>query len=160
MRVIGSRLGALAAVLVLVGGCSAGAGDQPGDSGSPGPASSSSATPGGSSYEGTTSQGLPISFTVSGAAVAGVAFGWRARCADGRVHANGIELGGAAIRGGRFSVRGLLTTGGRAHVVGRLSGSRAEGRLSRWAGSAFGTDCVARGIWWHAHLVSGRGPRV
>jgi hypothetical protein len=111
-------------------------------------------------YRGTTSQGLPIFFTVTATSVEDVFFGWRARCADGRVHTNGIGLGGTELRHGRFSVRGLLTTGGRAHVVGRLKGGRARGRLSRWAGSAFGTDCVARGIGWHAYLVPGSAPSV
>jgi hypothetical protein len=141
MRQIGSRVGALAAALVLVGSCIA-----------------TAATFRTGSYEGTTSQGLPISFTVTPTSVEDVYFGWRARCADGHVHTNAIILGGTAIRRGRFSVRGLLTTGGRAHVVGRLSGSGARGRLSRWAGSAFNTDCVARGIGWHAHLASDQAP--
>ena len=106
-------------------------------------------------YEGRTSQGLPISFTVTEGSVEDVSFGWRARCADGRVHTNSIGLGGAQIDRQRFSVRGLLFTGGRAHVVGRLDGARARGRLSRWAGSAFDTVCVARGVGWHAQLVGG-----
>jgi Concanavalin A-like lectin/glucanases superfamily len=109
-------------------------------------------------YRGTTSQRLPIFFTVTPTSVEDVAFGWRARCADGRVHTNMIDLGGTRVRRGHFSVRGLLTTGGRAHVIGRLSGGRARGRLSRWAGSAFGTDCVARGIGWHAHVVAAPAP--
>jgi hypothetical protein len=74
-------------------------------------------------YRGTTSQGLPI------------------------------FLGEAAIRDRRFSVRGLLATGGRARVSGRLRGSHARGTLSRWANSAFNTVCVARGVTWRAHLV-------
>ncbi len=104
-------------------------------------------------YAGTTSQGLPISFTVAPATVDAVAFRWRARCADGRIHMNGILLGGTSIRDARFSVGGLLATGGRAQVSGRLEGSRASGRLSRWANSAFHTVCVARGVSWHAHRV-------
>jgi hypothetical protein len=160
MRATGSRLGALAAVLLLIAGCSAGTGDRLQDTNSPGPASAPNPASGGRAYEGATSQGLPISFTVIDTAIEDVEFGWRARCADGRVHTNAIGLGGATIRDGRFSVRGLLTTGGRAHVVGRLSGSEASGRLSRWAGSAFNTDCVARGIEWHAHLVRGEAPSV
>jgi len=109
-------------------------------------------------YAGITSQGLPISFTVTETSVENVSFVWRARCADGRTHTNGIGLGGARVERGRFSVRGRLFTGGRAHVVGRLNGGRARGRLSRWAGSAFDTVCVARGIGWRAHVVSGSGP--
>ncbi|HYV14523.1 MAG TPA: LamG-like jellyroll fold domain-containing protein [Conexibacter sp.] len=107
-------------------------------------------------YSGTTSQGLPISFTVGQSSVQDVDFRWRAHCADGRVHTNGILLGGGTpIRRGRFSVGGVLDTGGHAHVSGKLSGSTAKGRLSRWGNSAFNTSCPARGVRWHAHLVQG-----
>ncbi|HEX7291953.1 MAG TPA: hypothetical protein VF250_12580 [Conexibacter sp.] len=108
-------------------------------------------TPG--TYVGRTSQGLPIGLEVGRTSIQYVEFGWRARCADGRVHRNSIGLGGAPIRNRRFSVFGVLTTGGRGRVRGRLDGERAHGRLSRWAGSAFDTTCVARGIRWHAHLT-------
>jgi hypothetical protein len=106
-------------------------------------------------YVGRTSQRLPIELEVGATGVQYVAFGWRARCADGRVHTNSIGLGGAPVRHGRFSVFGVLTTGGRGRVIGRIHGERAHGRLSRWAGSAFGTTCVARGIRWHAHFSPG-----
>jgi hypothetical protein len=109
-------------------------------------------------YVGRTSQGLPIAFTVERTSVEDVYFRWRAKCADGRVHTNGIFLGGTHIHRGRFSVRGVLGTGGRARVSGRLRGGRARGRLSRWANSAFNTVCVARGIRWHAHVVQGQPP--
>jgi hypothetical protein len=108
-------------------------------------------------YQGITSQGLPIFFTVGPTSIEDVSFRWRARCADGHVHTNGIALGGTRIRDGRFSVGGLLVTGGRARVSGRLRGARASGMLSRWANSAFNTVCVARGVTWHAHLASGSG---
>lgn len=107
-------------------------------------------------YRGTTSQGLPISFAVGPSRIEAISFRWRARCADGRVHTNGIFLEGTRIRDRRFSVRAVLSTGGRARVSGRLSGGRARGRLSRWANSAFDTVCVARGIRWHAHVAQGR----
>lgn len=110
-------------------------------------------------YSGRTSQGLPISFMVDRTAVQYVSFRWRAKCVDGRVHTNGIALGGTRIRGRHFSVHGLLNTGGRARVSGKLSGGRARGRLSRWANSAFNTVCVARGIRWRAHVVQGQAPR-
>jgi hypothetical protein len=113
-------------------------------------------TPG--TYVGRTSQGLPIELDVGPMSIQDVAFGWRARCADGHVHTNTIDLGGGPIRDRRFSVFGVLTTGGRGRVRGRLSGERASGRLSRWAGSAFNTTCVARGIRWHARLRRGNGP--
>jgi hypothetical protein len=109
-------------------------------------------------YSGTTSQGLPIAFAVEQTSIQGVYFRWRAKCADGRVHTNAIVLPGARIRGRRFSVSGVLGTGGRARVSGKLTGGRARGRLSRWGNSAFGTACPARGIGWHAHVVQGDAP--
>ncbi|HET6448004.1 MAG TPA: hypothetical protein VFG31_02755, partial [Conexibacter sp.] len=113
-------------------------------------------TPG--TYVGRTSQGLPIELAVGRTSIQYVAFGWRARCADGRVHQNTIGLEGAPLHRRGFSVFGVLSTGGRARVSGRIRGNRASGRLSRWAGSAFGTACVARGVRWHAHLTHGGGP--
>jgi hypothetical protein len=115
-------------------------------------------TPG--TYVGRTSQGLPIELEVTRTSVQYVAFGWRARCADGRVHTNTIGLGSAPIRNRRFSAFDVLSTGGRGRVRGRISGDRASGKLSRWAGSAFRTTCVARGIGWRAHLTRGGGPAV
>jgi hypothetical protein len=111
-------------------------------------------------YEGTTSQHLPISFAVDGTSVLDVSFEWRATCADGHVHTNAILLSGASIRHGRFSVGGLLNTGGRARVVGRLRGAHARGTLARWANSAFNTTCVARGVRWRAHQVSDQVPSL
>ena len=105
-------------------------------------------------YQGTTSQGLPIFFTAGPTSIDDVSFRWRARCVDGHVHTNGIELGGTRIRDGRFFVGGLLVTGGRARVSGSLRGDRASGTLSRWANSAFNTVCVVRGVTWHARLAS------
>lgn len=109
-------------------------------------------------YEGTTSQRLSISFTVDQGGVEGLTFGWRARCADGRIHTNGISLGGGPIDDARFSLFGILNTGGRARVSGRLADDHAGGRLSRWDNSAFDTICVVRGIRWSAHLVSAQAP--
>jgi concanavalin A-like lectin/glucanase superfamily protein len=112
-------------------------------------------------YEGTTSQGLPISFTVQQGFVQDISFEWRARCADGHVHTNGIGLGGASIRNGRFSTGGVLDTGAHATVSGRIRGSRARGTLSRWGNSAFNTSCPDRGVRWRAHLVAaGQGPAL
>jgi hypothetical protein len=110
-------------------------------------------TPG--TYLGRTSQGLPIGLMVSPTSVQQVAFRWRARCADGRVHLNWIGVGAAPVRDGRFSAFDILATGGRARVTGIIRGSRASGRLSRWGGSAFRTTCVARGIRWRARLARG-----
>jgi hypothetical protein len=102
-------------------------------------------------YKGKTSQGLPISFTVSSTAVASINFRWRARCADGRKHSNTIIAGGGPLHNGRFSLGGTLNTGGTAHVAGQLKGSTASGTLSRSGPSAFGTNCLAAGVKWHAH---------
>ena len=106
-------------------------------------------------YVGETSQGLPISFTVSRSAIGYLSFQWRAHCADGRIHTNTISLGGAEVYGGRFAVGGELNTLGMAHVDGRLRGNRAAGALSRWRSSAFDTDCVALRIKWHARRGQG-----
>ncbi|HEX7059052.1 MAG TPA: hypothetical protein VF176_04305 [Solirubrobacterales bacterium] len=106
------------------------------------------------SYVGKTRQGLPIALTVSRTAVLSLEFRWRAKCADGRVHVNTISLGSGRINHGSFSLGGTLNTGGKAHVQGKLRGKHAWGRLSRWKSSAFGTNCVARGIRWRAHLSS------
>jgi hypothetical protein len=108
-------------------------------------------------YIGRTSQGLPIGLEVGRASIGFLAFGWRARCADGRIHRNTMGLQGAPIRDRRFSIAGRMTTGGRARVTGMIVGDRASGRLSRWAGSAFHTRCVARGIRWHARLMRSGG---
>ena len=106
-------------------------------------------------YSGTTSQGLPISFGATPTAVSGVRFGWRARCEDGQVHTNTILLGATPVEHGSFVVDGTLTTGGVAHVEGTLKGDRAFGHLSRSKGTAFGTNCLATGIAWHARAGSG-----
>jgi len=151
MREMSALVGALAALMLI--GCG-GSGQ---DLGGRGTTSGSLAFRTGT-FQGTTSQGLPIVFTVGPRSIEGVLFRWRARCADGHVHANGISLGGTHIRDGHFSVGGLLVTGGRARVSGSLRGARASGVLSRWANSAFNTVCVARGVTWHARLASGGGP--
>ncbi len=104
------------------------------------------------SYVGVTSQGLPITFVVNPGSVSSVRFGWRARCADGEIHTNSIALDSARIHYGVFSLGGLLETGGIAHVDGRIKGSTASGTLSRKRGTAFGTNCRATGIRWHAQL--------
>lgn len=156
MREIGTLAGALATLaLVGCGGSGQGLSDLSGQATTPAPLAFRTG-----SYQGITSQGLPIFFTVGPTSIDDITFRWRARCADGHVHANGIALGGTRIRDERFYVRGLLVTGGRARVSGRLRGSRASGKLSRWANSAFNTVCVARGVTWHAHLVSGGGSRL
>jgi hypothetical protein len=109
-------------------------------------------------YVGETSQGLPISFTVTGATVRELSFGWRATCDDGQVYANTIALPGGGIHYRVFSSGGRLETGGIAHVAGRFDGAQASGELSRSRGSAFGTNCRASGIGWSADLVPGGMP--
>lgn len=149
--------GALACVLVYDGALSAAEVGQQAAAGAPCPTPRPAPLPllpfRPGTYRGTTSQGLPIWFVVGQTSVEEVTFGWRAKCADGRIHTNSILLDGGPIRDRRFSVGGVLGTGGRARVSGRLSGDRASGRLSRWANSAFNTVCVARGVRWRARLV-------
>lgn len=104
-------------------------------------------------YKGKTSQGLPITLTVSRTAVISVEFEWRARCADGQRHRNGISAGGGQISRRSFSIGGTLNTGGKVHIDGKLRGRVAWGHLSRWGPSAFGTfNCPAKGVRWKAHL--------
>src|SRR4051794_31291316 len=90
-------------------------------------------------YAGTTSQGLPIAFSVTPAGqVESVRFGWRARCEDGQLHENTILLRGGPIQDGSFRTEATLETGGVAHVTGSFDGSKASGILSRSKGTAFG----------------------
>jgi hypothetical protein len=110
-------------------------------------------------YVGRTSQGLPISFTVGASSAHGVYFRWRARCADGRVQQKGMVLGSSLIRDRRFSVGGVLRTGGRGRVSGSLRGGRASGTLSRWGETAFGPVCRVKDVRWRAHVVQARAPR-
>jgi len=118
-------------------------------------ASSGPPVPG--SYVGETSQGLPITFQVAPGAVGTLRFGWRATCDDGQVHQNTIVLPGSSLHYGVFSMGGTLETGGIAHVSGKIVGSEASGSLSRSRGSAFGTNCRATGIAWHARMEPGSG---
>ena len=104
-------------------------------------------------YKGKTSQGLPITLTVSQTAVTSVEFDWHARCADGQRHRNTIYVSGGQIHRGSFFTRGILNTGGKFRVGGKLRDRVAWGHLSRWGPSAFGTfNCPARGVRWKAHL--------
>jgi hypothetical protein len=104
-------------------------------------------------YVGRTSQGLPMSFTVGTSSAQGIYFRWRARCADGRVRTSGMVLGSTRIRDGRFSVGGLLRTGGRGRVSGSVRGGRASGTLSRWGKTSSGAQCRVSDVTWHAHVV-------
>lgn len=110
--------------------------------------SSSSAT---KAFTGSTSQGLPISFTVTGALVQSLEFEWRAKCADGQVHTNAIILGNAALQSGTFALGATLDTGAYAHANGTVNGASAAGQLSRSGPSAFGTNCLDTGVTWTAH---------
>ncbi len=149
MRGIGRHRGVIAlTATVLVGLAVAGCGD------SSTTTIITTAPSSGQAFAGTTSQGLPISFTVVGNTVNGVRFGWRAKCDDGQVHSNTIALGPAPIQDGSFSVSGTLTTGGYGQVDGKIDGDSASGTLSRSHGSAFNANCVATGVTWEAHAGS------
>jgi hypothetical protein len=117
-----------------------------------------SAPPGAITYRGTTEQGLPISFDATSDAVVDLSFGWRARCADGKVRSNSIGLGGGAIHDGTFSFDGALQTGGVAQVEGKISGDHASGTFSRNGETAFGIDCAVADVAWQARADSGSGP--
>jgi hypothetical protein len=103
-------------------------------------------------YVGTTSQGLPISFTVTPTSVESIQFSWRAICADGKSHLNTIVLGSTSIKSGAFSASGTLDTGASSSVSGKVTGDTASGRLSRSGPSAFGTNCSDTGVTWHAYV--------
>jgi len=110
-------------------------------------------------YKGKTSQGLPIVVRVSRTAVLSVEFEWRARCADGHRHQNGIFTDGGPISRRSFSIGGILNTKGKYHVEGKLRRRIAWGHLSRWGPSAFGTfNCPARGVRWKARFQPDREP--
>jgi len=102
-------------------------------------------------YVGVTSQGLPISVSVSGADVRSVAFRWRGTCDDGKTHTNKVILRGRTrVRRGRFSIGARLDSGGSARVSGRLHDDHASGTLSRVGASVSGTKCAIRNVRWHA----------
>ena len=102
-------------------------------------------------YGGTTSQGLPIAFSVSPSGdVLDLRFAWRARCEDGQVYVNTIVLPGGPVTDGSFQSGGGLETGGIAHVTGTFDGSEASGALSRSRGTAFGVNCNLSGVEWSA----------
>ena len=148
MREIGGRIGALAAAVALLGGC----GTTTIVKTVTVPAHSPYAL---GDYEGTTSQGLPISLNVQDGEIADISFRWRARCADGQVHTNGIDMGGAPVHDGSFATTAILDTGAHAEISGRISGSHASGTLSRWGNSAFNTSCPDRGVSWSAQSGNG-----
>ena len=111
-------------------------------------------------YKGKTSQGLPITLRVSGSAIPSVQFDWRARCADGKRHRNTILVSGGRIHRRSFFTRGVLNTGGKFRVRGKLRGRVAWGSLSRWGASAFGTfNCPARGVRWKARFQPADKPQ-
>jgi hypothetical protein len=112
---------------------------------------SRSASAGARDFRGTTSQGLPISFAVAGTSVDAIRFVWRARCADGRVHANAIVFRRAELNSGTFSASGTLNTGADSSVSGHVRADAASGRFSRSGPTAFGTACRATGVSWTAH---------
>ncbi len=104
-------------------------------------------------FVGTTSQGLPISFTVTPTSVESIQFAWRAVCSDNQTHSNTIILGSASITSGNFSASGQLNTGASSAVSGHISGRTAAGQLSRGGPSAFGTNCAAAHVRWSAQAL-------
>ena len=106
-----------------------------------------------SDFVGTTSQGLPISFTVTPTSVESIQFAWRAVCSDNQTHSNTIILGSAPITSGNFSAFGKLDTGASSAVSGHVRGRSATGQLSRSGPSAFGTNCAAAHVRWSARAL-------
>jgi hypothetical protein len=105
------------------------------------------------SFAGTTSQGLPISFTVTSSSVDSIMFTWEAVCADAQSHTNSIVLGNTLLAGGTFATSGTLDTGASSSVSGKIQGDTAAGVFSRSGPSVFGTDCTDNGVSWRAHRV-------
>ncbi len=104
-------------------------------------------------FVGTTSQGLPVSFTVTPTSVESIQFAWRAVCSDKQTHSNTIILGSAPLTEGSFAVSGRLNTGAASAVSGHVSGRTATGQLSRSGPSAFGVDCAAAHVRWRAQAI-------
>jgi hypothetical protein len=101
-------------------------------------------------YSGLTSQGQPVSFTVSGSTVTSISFGWSAVCSDGQRHTNSIAAGSTALSGNTFTLNTQFPSTPTPLSVsfhGVLSGKSASGTFSRSGGSAFGTNCSASGTW-------------
>jgi hypothetical protein len=153
LRLIQRRFSATAfAAIAIVVLCVAGCGSSD-DSATTTVTSTVTAPPGtasGTSYAGTTSQGLPVTIVATSNAVLEFSFGWRAPCADGQVRSNSISIGGAPIRDGSFTFDSVLETGGVAQVEGRIEGDSASGTLSRSQGTAFGVNCKVTGLDWEA----------
>ena len=157
MRLIGRRFSATAfmaiAVVVLgVAGC--GGSDDSATTTVTSTVTAPSSPDSATSYAGTTDQGLPVTIIATSNAVLEFTFGWRAPCADGQERTNSIRIGGAPIRDGSFSFDSVLETGGVAEVEGKIDKDGASGTLSRSKGTAFGINCTATGIDWHASAGS------
>jgi hypothetical protein len=108
-------------------------------------------------YVGSTSQGLPVELVATPTGVTSFIFFWRARCDDGLIHANEIDASSRSatpVDGkGRFSMSGVLNTGGLFQIRGRIGSGHASGRLSRHGPTAFGTDCRTATLKWHAFPI-------
>jgi hypothetical protein len=101
-------------------------------------------------YNGTTAQGLHISFTRTGSAVSDIQFEWSGTCNDGHEHQSLITISGAHLSSGAFSDTDTLPSQGHATVSGTIAGSSATGTLSRTGPSIYGTDCDIAPISWSA----------
>ena len=160
MRLIGRRLSAtafMAIAIVVLGVAGCGGSDDSATTTVTSTVTAPSGPAGATSYAGTTSQGLPVTIVATSNAVLEFSFGWRAPCADGQVRSNSISIGGAPIRDGSFSFDSVLETGGVAQVEGKIDGDSASGTLSRSKGTAFGINCTATGVDWHADAGSRGG---
>jgi hypothetical protein len=148
----------IAATILLTvpaSGCSSSPGHQISKTASSNTAATS-LSPRSGSYQGTTNDGLPVSFTLNNNVVAGIQFSWQAVCDDGQLHQNTIEPGNAPLSGDMFSVSGVLDTGASARFAGAISGDSSTGTFARSGPSAFNTDCAESGTW-KAHLITSSG---
>jgi hypothetical protein len=108
-------------------------------------------------YVGSTSQGIPVMMSTSAQGVTDFSFYWRARCSDHKVHVNGIDAKSGSTTpvraNGKFSISGVLNTGGHFKVNGTIKPGRAFGTLSRHGKTAFGVNCRIPTVHWRAYPI-------
>jgi hypothetical protein len=108
-------------------------------------------------YVGSTSQGIPVTMDTSEQGVTDFTFYWRSRCSDHKIHVNGIDAGGGSATPvsskGKFSIHGVLNTGGFFRIKGTIKPSRAFGTLTRHGKTAFGVNCRIPTVHWRAFPI-------
>ena len=106
-------------------------------------------TPKSGAWQGSTSQGKSVSFTVRGGKVRNVRFRWKANCSFGSATGTTQLSAPLPINGnGRFSYSSSSTT-----FAGKFTSKRqAKGTLSyKFTDFATGGTCTTGRVGWHAH---------